>query len=75
MGFSGDKKLIWTKNKFERFLNSIESDKWWLSIDYNMMLIVNNYPNSKYRDRIGSILRIHLKEEFERQYYIWLNIQ
>lgn len=73
MGFKGDKSIVYTKNKFEAYLNSIESNEWWDNLDIESKIAINSYPNSKYRDKIGSVFRKHYQEDFNRQYLIWLN--
>jgi len=73
MGFKGDKSIVHTKNKFEIYLNSIESNEWWDNLDIESRGAINNYPNSKYRDRIGNVFRTHFKDDFNREYLIWLN--
>jgi hypothetical protein len=73
MGFKGDKSIVYTKNKFEAYLNSIESNEWWDNLDIESRGVINNYPNSKYRDRIGNVFRTHFKDDFNREYLIWLN--
>lgn len=73
MGFVGNKSIVYTKNKFEAYLNSIESNEWWDNLDIESKGAINNYPNSKYRDRIGNVFRTHFKDDFAREYLIWLN--
>ncbi len=66
MGFVGNKSIVYTKNKFEAYLNSEQSNKdnFWIGIITDIDLSGNN---------LGSKLRRKDKTEFDRQYMIWLN--
>lgn len=74
MSFKINIKSMFTKNKFEAFLNdgtSQSSNVWW-DINHIASGNVNKYPNSMYRDKIGSILRKHYKADFDNGYEEWL---
>lgn len=75
MGYETDKRLVYKKHHFEEYLNSKESNDWWdnKNKDREFLGLMNNYPNSKYREKIGTVFRTHFKKDFNRQYLIWLN--
>ena len=39
MGFKGNKSIVYTKNKFEAYLNSIESNEWWDNLDIEYLSV------------------------------------
>lgn len=65
-GFTADKKLIWTKNKFETFLNSEESIQFWLNTKSIVSIVVDV-------NKHGTHLRKKDKVEFSRLYLMWVN--
>ncbi len=73
MGYEIDKRLVYKKHNFEEYLNSKESDEWWDKLDEELKKYVNSYPSSKFRNKIGTVFRHYLKEDFAREYLIWLN--
>lgn len=69
MGFKGDKSIVYTKNKFEQFLNTSAQTDILLSLEQNELLVLNTYDKSKQ----GTVLRRKFKLQFDRLYLIWLN--
>lgn len=72
MGFKGNKSIVYTKNKFEAYLNSLNTrDEIHTVIGTNSGYIdgISGYSDNKF----GSNFRRKDKLEFNRQYLIWLN--
>lgn len=73
MTYQIDKRLVYKKHHFEEYLNSVESDEFWNTLDEELKKYVDSYPSSKVRDKIGTLFRRSFAEDFNREYMIWLN--
>lgn len=70
MSYTIDKKVIWTKNKFETFVNTLtvnEFNENLKTIDEEVRKNIIAHENK------GSFLRKKHKPEFDRLYMCWLN--
>lgn len=72
MGYTVDKKLVWTKNKFETYLNSLTASQ------FNENCTTTEEEIKKatiIHENKGSFMRKKYKEEFDRLYICWLNVK
>lgn len=79
MGFVGNKSIVYTKNKFEEYLNTISKDDFIKEFNPDQEYIDTFYTlatikkESKTTSLYGTGLRRKNKVEYDRLYMIWLN--
>lgn len=79
MGFIGNKSIVYTKNKFEEYLNNITKEDFIKQFNPNEEYIntFNCLATIKKGDKTvslyGTALRRKHKLDFNREYLIWLN--
>lgn len=79
MGFKGNKSIVYTKNKFEAYLNTISKNDFIKEFNpdeeyintFNCLGIIKK--DCKTISLYGKVLRRKHKLEFDRFYLIWLN--